>query len=75
MVMRPIPYFIHCQQCGWERYQRTHGCELRPEDLERPTEYNFDRNRCPECGNTDLTIKPANTIKGKLMGLLWDIRH
>ena len=73
-MIRPTPHFIHCSQCGWEHYQKTMTCEPSACELERNERLGFHGNACPECGSLFLTIKPGNTLKGKVLGWLWDMR-
>lgn len=74
MVMSPRSYYIYCESCGWEHYQRTLGCEPMPADIERSERQSFKGNACPKCGNADLQFKPANGLKGKIQGWLWDLK-
>lgn len=64
MVMRPQPYFVYCEKCGWERY-----CAPRSDAL-TPSEAWPVQAGCPRCANPELQRKSANTLKGMLHGLL-----
>lgn len=70
MVMRPRNYFLHCSDCGWEKLQRSLSCEPTPKQIARSQKDAPRDGRCPFCGNPDLEIRSADTLKGKVIAFL-----
>lgn len=69
MVMLPMNYFLHCTVCDWDVLQRTLGCEPSLAQIQR-AEQDRHHGGCPRCGHQDLTIRPANTFKGRVLAWL-----
>lgn len=73
MVMPAKNYFLHCTNCGWEVLERTEPCEPEwpPTKVPKEPQLAWPLQRCcPKCGNSDLEIRPANNLKGKVAALL-----
>lgn len=63
MVMRPEPYFLSCEKCGWERYFAPRS------DALTALEAYPESAGCPRCAYPVLQRKSANNLKGVLHGL------